>query len=41
MAIMKFEKFLPRAASVIAVTSLVSCRHRGSAEREPIPWFPC
>src|SRR5207247_10828140 len=33
MAIMKFEKFLPRAASVIAVTSLVSCsasRKRGT-----------
>src|SRR5438876_8468935 len=33
MAIMKFEKFLPRAASVIAVTSFVSCvalRKRGT-----------
>src|SRR5438046_7631534 len=33
MAIMKFEKFLPRAASVIAVTSFVSCsasRNRGT-----------
>src|SRR5262252_10655578 len=33
MAIMKLEKFLPRAASVIAVTSLVSCvalRKRGT-----------
>src|ERR1700756_2441986 len=33
MAIMKFENFLPRAASVMAVTSLVSCtasRKRGT-----------
>src|ERR1700680_4703673 len=33
MAIMKLEKFLPRAASVMAVTSLVSCtasRKRGT-----------
>src|SRR5215467_2880729 len=33
MAIMKLEKLLPRAASVIAVTSLVSCvalRKRGT-----------
>src|SRR5262249_2247242 len=33
MPIMKFEKFLPRAASVIAVTSFVSCcasRKRGT-----------
>src|SRR6516164_8861818 len=33
MAIMKLEKVLPRAASVIAVTSLVSCwasRNRGT-----------
>src|SRR5215470_14249141 len=33
MAIMKFEKLFPRAASVIAVTSLVSCcasRKRGT-----------
>src|SRR6266567_3402588 len=33
MAIMKFEKLLPRAASVIAVTSFVSCsalRKRGT-----------
>src|ERR1700675_2266411 len=33
MAIMKLEKFLPRAASVISVTSLVNCtasRKRGT-----------
>src|SRR5258708_19302355 len=33
MAIMKFEKFLPRAASVMSVTSFVSCtasRKRGT-----------
>src|SRR5204863_9743909 len=33
MAIMKLEKFLPRAASVMSVTSLVSCtasRKRGT-----------